>query len=378
MSKKNTKIALAALCVLGAACYLLQFVLGEDITHMNNFVPWGLYIVGFMCFTGLAAGALLLIGLAWLTDGLAELRPYTRILLICGVLCGLAGAGAFIFVDLGNPQRGIYMMLSPNPTSPQVWDAAVLSLYGLTGILLGRQAWLIAQGRRTAASMRPLALLAVIAGLLVIVTSFAFALMLAAPSWNEPGEPLSFLFAAAIIALAVLSLVLLHLGRVGYAPVPERSLRCMIRVTAVLLILELLYAISDVCIALYAPHGEAAQVVFWQLAGAGAVPYWLEIMLLVVSIWLLVRGKQPRQWQAGAMTSLLAVLFVKYNLLVAAQLHPLLGYAGPSAYNPPALGLYVPALVEWGTFLGILAAASLLGIEALERGRAWLWARDEN
>jgi hypothetical protein len=34
--------------------------------------------------------------------------------------------------------------------------------------------------------------------------------------------------------------------------------------------------------------------------------------------------------------------------------------------------------VEWGTFLGILAAASLLGIEALERGRAWLWARDEN
>ena len=78
------------------------------------------------------------------------------------------------------------------------------------------------------------------------------------------------------------------------------------------------------------------------------------------------------------MTSLLAVLFVKYNLLVAAQLHPLLGYAGPSAYNPPALGLYVPALVEWGTFLGILAAASLLGIEALERGRAWLWARDEN
>ena len=46
MSKKNTKIALAALCVLGAACYLLQFVLGEDITHMNNFVPWGLYIVG--------------------------------------------------------------------------------------------------------------------------------------------------------------------------------------------------------------------------------------------------------------------------------------------------------------------------------------------
>ena len=352
MSKKNTKIALAALCVLGAACYLLQFVLGEDITHMNNFVPWGLYIVGFMCFTGLAAGALLLIGLAWLTDGLAELRPYTRILLICGVLCGLAGAGAFIFVDLGNPQRGIYMMLSPNPTSPQVWDAAVLSLYGLTGILLGRQAWLIAQGRRTAASMRPLALLAVIAGLLVM----------AAPSWNEPGEPLSFLFAAAIIALAVLSLVLLHLGRVGYAPVPERSLRCMIRVTAVLLILELLYAISDVCIALYAPHGEAAQVVFWQLAGAGAVPYWLEIMLLVVSIWLLVRGKQPRQWQAGAMTSLLAVLFVKYNLLVAAQLHPLLGYAGPSAYNPPAL----------------LAAASLLGIEALERGRAWLWARDEN
>lgn len=212
MSKKNTKIALAALCVLGAACYLLQFVLGEDITHMNNFVPWGLYIVGFMCFTGLAAGALLLIGLAWLTDGLAELRPYTRILLICGVLCGLAGAGAFIFVDLGNPQRGIYMMLSPNPTSPQVWDAAVLSLYGLTGILLGRQAWLIAQGRRTAASMRPLALLAVIAGLLVIVTSFAFALMVAAPSWNEPGEPLSFLFAAAIIALAVLSLVLLHLS----------------------------------------------------------------------------------------------------------------------------------------------------------------------
>ena len=55
--------------------------------------------------------------------------------------------------------------------------------------------------------MKAPACLAVLSGLLVVVTSFAFVLLVSSPGWNNPGESLSFLFAALIAALAFYKVV---------------------------------------------------------------------------------------------------------------------------------------------------------------------------
>ena len=55
--------------------------------------------------------------------------------------------------------------------------------------------------------MKAPACLAVLSGLLVVVTSFAFVLLVSSPGWNNPGESLSFLFAALIAAPAFYKVV---------------------------------------------------------------------------------------------------------------------------------------------------------------------------
>lgn len=370
---KKTLAALIVLALVGGFSWLLQLVYGAGITNMNNFVPWGLYIVGFMIFTGVAAGSLMLAGAAWLFDSLAGYRPYTKIITFLGVFCGLVGAGLFIFVDLGNPQRGIYMLLSPNLSSPQVWDAGILSLYGLTGSLLMYKLWMVSQGKAVAADMKNISRLAIGAGLLVIVTSFAFVLLVSSPAWNNPGEPVSFLFAAVIAALAVLMLALSHLQKVAYCAVPEPLVSRMGYVASLLLALELIFLVGEACIGFYAPYGEEAETVFWQLTGKGAAFYWAEILAILMGCMALARSKV----KAGSWLALLAVFLIKYNLLQSQQLNPLLPFAGPSVYNPPALGVYIPSLPEVGTALGIVAVACIMGIIGLVKFKSFFAPREE-
>lgn len=360
---KKTMAVWLVLAVLGGICYLLQLIYGAGLGNMHNFLPWGLYIAGFMIFTGIAAGSLLLVGASWLLEPLAPLRPLGRIMTFAGVFGGLAGAGMFIAVDMGNPQRGIYMLLSPNLSSPQVWDAGILSLYGLMGSWLLYRLWQLSRGKITAAGMKVPACLAVLSGLLVVVTSFAFVLLVSSPGWNNPGESLSFLFAALIAALAVQLLLLRHLQQAGYVQVEGKILPVLGVSMAVLLGLELLYLGAEAAMGLYAPYGEEAAAVHWQLAGKGAPLYWLQIIFIVTAMAALLRLRL----QAGSWLALVAVLLVKWNLLQAEQLNPLLPYAGPSAYNPPALAAYIPAPVEWGTAIGITAAACLLVAVAMLR-----------
>lgn len=364
---KKTLVLLAVLMLIGGICYLLQLIFGASLTNMNNFVPWGLYIIGFMIFTGLAAGSLIFAGSAWLFAPFKAYQPYTKIITFLGVFGGLIGAGAFIFVDLGNPQRGIYMLLSPNLTSPQVWDGAVLSSFGLVGALLLWWLWQVARGKVSASAMRLPAILAVAAGLLVLVTSFAFVLLVSSPAWNNPGEPLSFLMAALIATAAIFMLVLQYLQSIAYIQLPDNLLSRLGAVAAVCLLVELIFSISEVCIGLYAPHGEEAAVVFWQLFGKGAAFYWAEMLCIVLGIVTLMRFHGQRGLKIGACLALLAVFLIKYNLLQSQQLNPLLPFAGPSAYNPPALGVYIPSLVEIGTAVGVIAAVCAVGIVGLAK-----------
>lgn len=357
---KKTLIGLGAITLLGIVCWIIQLVKGEVVTNMNHFVPWGLYIIGFMIFTGISAGSLLFAGSVWCFEILKSYRPYTLITTFVGVIGGLLGAGLFIVVDLGNPLRGIYMLLTPNIASPLVWDETVLSAYGIIGVYFLRQLYLVQQGKRSEASLCLPAILALIAGIAVIITSFAFVLLVSSPLWNNPGESLSFLLAAVIAALGVLTLVLKHLNTVAYVAVPSALLQRMGYVMSGLLVLELLFAVGEAALALYAPHGEEAAAVFWQLIGKGAPWYWTQIICSLLAVYVLRHDNyKALRLQWGTWLALGAVFLIKYNLLQANQLNPLLPYAGPSILNPPLMTAYVPSIIEIGTSVGIMAGVCL-------------------
>ena len=65
----------AAVAVLGAVCWGLQLTQGLQVTNLGLNNMWGLYIVGFMIFTGVAAGSLLFAAVPYLFKSWLSLSP---------------------------------------------------------------------------------------------------------------------------------------------------------------------------------------------------------------------------------------------------------------------------------------------------------------
>ena len=373
MTKKknfNTGLLVSALLfVLGIVCWILQLTQGLQLTNLNNYNTWGFYIVCFALFTGVGAGSLLFTSSAWLFEGFKAFRPYTRISSFVGAIGSVIAAGLFIMVDIGNPQRVWYILTSMNITSPVVWDALILGCYVVIGIVFTRQLILVHQGKKNEKSVKVISVIAFIAGLLVTVTAFIFAVQVARPGWNNAGQPISFLMAALVVALCMLMIVFAALRKTGYIRIEDGVLSRIGKFAAVFLGGELLFVLSEVAIGLYAGAGEEFELIHWLVAGEGAAFFYVELIAIVAGMILLAKGKKGTL-VLGAAVGFFAVLMVKYNMLQSQLLNPLIGYAGPPNYSGGE-GTYLPSLIELGVSIGIVGLGVLLvllGLRMLNLG----------
>ena len=172
-------IIFALLAGVGLISWILQLTKGLQLTNLDNFNTWGLYIIGFMIFTGIAAGLLLFSSSAYLFKGMEEYKPYARIAAFVGAIGSVVAAGLFIIVDIGNPQRVWYIITSANIQSPMFWDTVILAAYVIIGIIFTRQLIMVEQGKKEEQSLQGISRIAFLAGLMVTVTSFVFALQVA-------------------------------------------------------------------------------------------------------------------------------------------------------------------------------------------------------
>lgn len=350
--------AFSALAVLGIVCWILQLSKGLQLTNLNNYNTWGLYIIGFMLFTGIAAGSLLFASSAWLLKSMKEFRPFTRIAAYVGAIGSVVAAGLFIIVDIGNPERVWNIIIHANITSPMFWDTLILAAYIIIGIIFTRQLILVEEGKREEKSLKAISIIAFIAGLMVTVTSFVFALQVARPLWNNPVQPISFLVAAIVAALATLLIIFAILRKNGYIKLSDELQRKLGNITGVFLFVELLVVLGEVIVGLYPGSGEHFTIVHWLVAGEGAVFFWIEAVALVAGLVLLF-NKKTGALITGASISIFAIFMVKYNLLQSQLLNPLITYAGPPGYGGSG-GVYIPSLLEMGLSLGIVALGGLL------------------
>ncbi|HHY25654.1 MAG TPA: polysulfide reductase NrfD [Desulfitobacterium dehalogenans] len=377
---KNTKqtssnlwnIIFAAFAVLGVVCWVLQLTQGLQVTNLGVNNMWGLYIVGFMIFTGVAAGSLLFAAVPYLFK-LNEFKPYTRIASYLGAVSSIVAASLFIIVDIGNPERAWLFITSGNLTSPMFWDFLMLASYMVISIIFTRQLMMVHEGKKDEASVKPVAVIAFIAGILVTVTSFVFCFQIARPLWNTPVQPLSFLIAALVAALSVQMILATLLNRSGYIQMPVKLLSKMGKVAAVLLCIELIVVVGEVFIGLYPGGGEEYAAFHWLVFGEGAVGFWVELVALIAAIVLFAKqGTSGKAGSiiAGAVLALVAIYLIKSNLLQAQLFNPLITYAGPPVYGGTT-GPYVPSLIEIGLSLGIVALGALLlnlGLSKLNLG----------
>lgn len=354
-------VLFAAVAVLGVVCWGLQLTKGLQVTNLGVTNMWGLYIVGFMIFTGVAAGSLLFAAVPFLFN-LNGFKPYSKIAAYLGAVSSIVAASLFIIVDIGNPERVWLFITSGNLRSPMFWDFIILASYMVISIIFTRQLILVSEGKKEEQGVKPIALVAFIAGILVTVTSFVFSFQVARPMWNNPVQPLSFLVAALVAALAVMIILASVLNKSGTIKMPVESLAKMSKVAAVLLAIELIIVVAEVLIGLYPGAGGEYESVRWLVAGEGAVGFWLEILAIIAAIVLLTNkgaSQNKTVLLAGAVIAFLAIYLIKSNLLQAELFNPLLSYPGPAMHGG-STGPYIPSLIEIGLSLGIVSLGCLL------------------
>lgn len=362
----------SAFAVLGVICWGLQLTKGLQVTNLGTNNMWGLYIIGFMIFTGVAAGSLLFAAVPYLFK-LDNYKPYSRIAAYLGAVASIVAASLFIIVDIGNPERAWQFITSGNLRSPMFWDFIMLACYMVISIIFTRQLMMANEGKIEEKAVKPVAVVAFVAGILVTVTSFVFSFQVARPLWNTPSQPLSFLIAALVAALAVLMILATILNKSDYIKMPVDLLAKMGKVIAVLLCIELIVVVGEILIGLYPGGGEEYAAFVWLVTGKGAIGFWLEMVALVAAIVLLAKqGTSPKAGSllGGAVITLVAIYLIKSNLLQAQLFNPLLTLPGAPIYGGTT-GPYFPSLIEIGLSLGIVSLGALLlnlGLRKLNLG----------
>ena len=120
---------------IGFFFYLKQLDYGLGITGMSRDVSWGLYIAQFTFLVGIAASAVMLVLPYYLHDHKAfgKITILGEFLAVSAVIMCVT----FVFVDLGQPDRVMNLLLYPSPTSVLFWDVIVLNGYLLLNLVTG-------------------------------------------------------------------------------------------------------------------------------------------------------------------------------------------------------------------------------------------------
>jgi molybdopterin-containing oxidoreductase family membrane subunit len=134
---------LGTFVAIGAACYVRQYIFGLALTGMSRDVSWGLYISQFTFLVGVAAGGLMLVLPYYIHDykAFGRLTILGEFLAISAIIMCLM----FIMADLGQPLRGLNMILHPTPNSMLFCDMVVLLGYLTLNVLCG---WVILTAER--------------------------------------------------------------------------------------------------------------------------------------------------------------------------------------------------------------------------------------
>ncbi|MBI3615155.1 MAG: polysulfide reductase NrfD [Candidatus Omnitrophica bacterium] len=125
--------SLVAVCSFGLFAYAIQLIHGLEVTAMREYVSWGLYIATFIFFIGISHAGTLISAILRVTH--AEWRrPITRMAEAITVIALLVGA-PMVIVDMGRPDRLLYVIRYGRLQSPILWDVLSIATY-LTGSLL--------------------------------------------------------------------------------------------------------------------------------------------------------------------------------------------------------------------------------------------------
>ena len=125
---------LSILTLVGLIAYIDQIKRGLEVTNLRDYALWGVYISNFVFFVATSfvgaftAAILRLSQKKWRT-------PLVRIAEIVAV-ASISMAGLAIIMDMGRPDRIIYLFIYPRLQSPIAWDIIIITIYFVFSLML--------------------------------------------------------------------------------------------------------------------------------------------------------------------------------------------------------------------------------------------------
>jgi Ni/Fe-hydrogenase subunit HybB-like protein len=271
-------IFLTILSGIGFYFYLLQLDYGLGITGMSRDVSWGLYIAQFTFLVGIAASAVMVVLPYYLHDykAFGRITVLGEFLAVSAVIMCIA----FVFIDLGRPERVMNVLLYPSPTSILFWDMIVLSGYLLINIVTG---WTIlscnVKGIAPPSWVKPLIIISIPWAISIhTVTAFIYAGLPGRSFWLTAIMAPRFLASAFASGPALLIIFCLILKRTGSFDAGQKAIQTLSKIVAYALATSIFFVAVELFTAFYSSipeHTQAFRYLFVGLEGHTNLVAWM-------------------------------------------------------------------------------------------------------
>ena len=370
--------------------WITQISQGLGVTAMRTPVgaAWGVYIVNFVFFVGIAHGGIAVAAAIRLLN-LNSYKPIARIGEVLTVV-SLMMAGISIVCDMGRPEKIFNMVLFwPQRVgwSPLSWDITVIFLYFILSVSylwltmrkdlflfirrFSKRAWLYRflligyrddEGEKVDSMARWLS--AAIIFLIVMLSGgvipWIFGLLPSRPGWFGALAGPYFLTASIASAIAAVILTAIVLRRIfkWQTYIKPEILRGLGVFLGIITLFYLYLMLSEQLTMRYAAPASELSISDMLLQGEFAPIFWSMITLgfFVPAMMLIVQAIRPKWF--GITRTLIAVLAIiigfwikRFFIVVPSLLRPLLPFQG---------GSYNPSWVEWSLIAGTIAITVLL------------------
>lgn len=125
---------LLIIVVIAGYGYYRQLKYGLIVTALRDYTSWGIYISNFVFFVAISLVGSLISSILKLNKN-TWARPLTRIaeiIAVAAIIC----ASVIIIIDMGRPDRFIYVFLYGRIQSPIIWDVIIISTYLVISLIL--------------------------------------------------------------------------------------------------------------------------------------------------------------------------------------------------------------------------------------------------
>ncbi len=382
--------SLVLICAVGLMAYIQQLKTGLQVTHMRDYVSWGIYISNFVFFVAISLVGSLITAIFRL--GFVKWRtPLTRIAEVIAV-SAIFFASLIIIVDMGRPERLVNLISHGRLQSPITWDVIVISTYFIISVMLlylplipdikiliqnkdrfpkWQQKLYVFLGsfwtgnqEQSKINYRSIIILSIliipVAFCIHTVTSWLFATTYR-PGWDSTNFGAYFVSGAFLVGAGGVIIAMYVFRRYYHLEkyITDRHFDHMGKALVLLALLYLYFNVNEYLVPAFKMKKTEQEHLTNLFAGEFAPIFWFAILVgMIIPILIMIneKGRRPLPMFIGGIMVVVGAWFKRYLIVTPTLLHPFL----PMQDVPASFKHYFPSWQEWAITLASLAGALLI------------------